>query len=169
MYKALSFVLILSFIGFTACTNSGNKNANSSADSSNNLPTEQQPEQNVKNNNTLPSVPKEAKVFFKNLEDGQTVSSPIKIEMGIKGMKVEPSGEVHQGFGHHHLLIDQGDFFEKGKVIPADSTHIHFGGGQTETEIDLPAGEHKLTLQFADGIHRSYGKQLASSITITVE
>jgi hypothetical protein len=50
-----------------------------------------------------------------------------------------------------------------------DSVHIHFGRGQTEKELSLPAGKHKLTLQFADGLHRSYGSKLASTITVTVK
>jgi len=32
----------------------------------------------------------------------------------------------------------------------------------------LPPGDYKLTLQFADGLHRSYGKDLSSTINIKV-
>ena len=56
-----------------------------------------------------------------------------------------------------------------GQVIPADETHLHFGKGQSETEVKLKPGPHTLTLQFADGIHRSYGSQLATTINVTVK
>jgi hypothetical protein len=56
-----------------------------------------------------------------------------------------------------------------GTVIPKDSTHLHFGKAQTETSLTLSPGKHKLTLQLADGLHRSYGSQLATSITVTVK
>jgi hypothetical protein len=54
-------------------------------------------------------------------------------------------------------------------VIPKDAQHLHFGKGQTTAIIDLPHGKHRLTLQFADGIHRSYGSKLSATIEITVK
>ena len=84
-----------------------------------------------------------------------------------KNIKVDPAGEVKEGEGHHHLLIDSG-FIKKGDVIPSDATHLHFGKGQTETEVALTPGKHRLTLQFADGAHRSYGEELSSTIEVVV-
>ena len=107
------------------------------------------------------------RVFFKNLEDGDEVISPVRVEMGVEGMEVEPAGELAKNKGHHHILINH-DPSEKGAVVVADSTHLHFGKGQTETELNLHPGEYKLTLQFADGFHRSYGKQLSSEVLIVV-
>lgn len=117
----------------------------------------------------LPAVPAGAKVFFKNIADGAVVSSPLKIEMGIENIKVDTAGPVIPGVGHHHLLVDAGDSIITGTVIPMDSAHIHFGRGQTETEVKLTPGNHRLTLQFADGLHRSYGNTMAASITVTVK
>ena len=53
--------------------------------------------------------------------------------------------------------------------MPTDDTHIHFGKGQTETELKLAPGKHTLTMQFADGAHRSYGPDLSSTISVTVK
>lgn len=114
------------------------------------------------------AIPEGAKVFFANLEEGQTVKSPVKVKFGLEGMEVEPAGELHEGKGHHHIIID-GSFIARGTVVPADETNIHFGKGQLETELELPAGEHTLTLQFADGYHQSYGEQMSATITIIVE
>lgn len=109
-----------------------------------------------------------AKVFFANLEDGATVTSPVKVEFGVEGMEVEPAGILNEGKGHHHIIIN-GSHIERGTGVPADSLNIHYGGGQTETELELPAGTHTLTMQFADGLHQSYGEQMSATISITVE
>ena len=109
----------------------------------------------------------EPEVYFILPQNGATVSSPVKITMGVKGMEVEPAGQVNEGKGHHHLIVN-GSFIEKGKVVPADSTHIHYGKGQTEVELELPPGKHTVTMQFADGVHVSYGESMSSTIEIVV-
>jgi len=38
--------------------------------------------------------------------------------------------------------------------VPFDDTHLHFGKGQTEASIVLAPGKHKLTLQFANALHK---------------
>ena len=55
-----------------------------------------------------------------------------------------------------------------GTAVPADDSHIHFGGAQTEADLMLTPGEHTLMLQFADGAHRSYGPDLTARISVTV-
>ena len=117
----------------------------------------------------LPAVPEGAKVVFQNLKDGAIVSSPLKVKMGTEMIKVDTAGPVIAGIGHHHLLIDAEDSLTAGTMVPKDSTHLHFGKGQTETEIKLAPGKHKLALQFADGLHRSYGGKLSTVITIDVK
>jgi hypothetical protein len=107
------------------------------------------------------------KVFFAEPKDGAEINGPVKVVMVVEGMKIQPAGEVVEGTGHHHLLINE-DFTPAGQVIPTDDTHRHFGKGQTEEVLNLPPGSYKLTLQFADGLHRSYGKDLSATINIKV-
>lgn len=107
-------------------------------------------------------------VYFENLEDGQEVGTSVLVKMGVKGMEIKPAGEVSKGTGHHHIIID-GQPVKKGEVVPADKTHIHFGKGQTETTLELEPGEHTLTLQFANGLHQSYGPEWSKTITIIVK
>ncbi|WP_176115977.1 DUF4399 domain-containing protein, partial [Burkholderia cepacia] len=57
----------------------------------------------------------------------------------------------------------------KGEVIPASEHSLHFGKAQTETDIQLPPGKHTLTLQFGDGMHRSYGPAMSQTITVNVD
>jgi len=110
----------------------------------------------------------EPSVDFLNLKNGDIVTSPFKLVFKITGMDISPAGEFKVNSGHHHLLINQ-TFIEQGSTIPADQNHIHFGKGQTETELNLSPGNYKLTLQFADGYHRSYGKALSKTIQIEVK
>jgi hypothetical protein len=107
------------------------------------------------------------KVFFAEPKDGAEIKGPVKIVMRVEGLKIQPAGEVVDGTGHHHILINK-DFFPPGQVIPTDDTHRHFGKGDTEAVLDLPPGDYKLTLQFADGLHRSYGKDFSATIHIKV-
>src|ERR1051326_2150967 len=117
----------------------------------------------------LPAVPEGAKVFFKNLKDNETVSSPVKVKMGVDKMKVDTTGPVVAASGHFHIFIDAEDSLASGTVVPKDSTHLHYGKAQTEADVPLTPGKHKLTLQFADGLHRSYGGRLATTINVNVK
>lgn len=107
-------------------------------------------------------------VSFVEPADGATVSSPVSVKMGVSGMTVQPAGKLVEGSGHHHLIID-GEPVAAGTPVPADAKHLHFGKGQTETSVELPPGKHTLTLQFADGLHQSYGPALSKTIEIDVK
>ena len=100
--------------------------------------------------------------------DGATVSSPFKVRFGVVGLTVEPAGDIKPASGHHHLLINL-DSLPAGESVPFTDRHLHFGKGQTETEVTLPPGRYKLTAQFANGAHQSYGKALSQTIRITVK
>ncbi len=110
-------------------------------------------------------------VSFVQPQDGATVSSPVKVVMAVKGMKIHPAGEILPGTGHFHLIIDEGEgsYIPMNGLIVKDRSHLHFGKGQTETTIRLFPGKHTLTLQFGDGHHRSYGRKMSQTITIHVK
>ena len=110
----------------------------------------------------------ENKVYFINLEDGDELQSPFLVQFGLKGKGVAPAGVDIDNTGHHHLLInvDSIDYF---LPIPSSSQHIHFGLGQTETELNLPPGKHQLQLILGDKYHVPHQPPLVSrKIEITV-
>jgi hypothetical protein len=107
-------------------------------------------------------------VDFVEPKNGATVTSPFKVAFGVTGMTVKPAGDMTANTGHHHLIINA-ESIPNGVVVPADATHIHYGKGQTETEVNLPPGKYKLTMQFANGAHQSYGPQLSKSIDVVVK
>ena len=108
-----------------------------------------------------------AGVWFIEPKDGAQVTSPVKVVMGMKGMTIKASGKVGKGTGHHHIIINGGPM-RKGLGIPTDDMHPHYGKGQTEASLKLAPGDYKLTMQFADGLHRSFGKRWAATISIKV-
>lgn len=118
-----------------------------------------------------PSAPGAA-VYFIVPEDGAVVSGPVTVRFGLKGMGVAPAGVEKAKTGHHHLLIDtdapQGEDLDYS--LPADETLRHFGGGQTETTLDLPPGTHTLQLLLGDANHIPHNPPVLSrKITITVQ
>ena len=116
------------------------------------------------------SLAAKKEVSFLFPKDGAEVTSPFKVKFAEKGMKITPAGQDvdDKTKGHFHLLLDTSAATE-GEVIPADSTHLHYGKGQTEGEITLTPGKHTLTLQFADGLHRGYGADLTKTISVTAK
>ena len=122
-------------------------------------------------------APKGAEVYFVNLEDGATVSGPVTVVFGLEGMGVAPAGTDRDATGHHHLLIDRPPFgegpngaAELDMSLPADDHHRHFGGGQTQTTLDLAPGTHTLQLVLADHNHVPHDPPVTSEvIEVTVE
>lgn len=111
----------------------------------------------------------EAKVYFVNLSNGATVSNPVKIVFGLTGMGVAPAGIEKAGTGHHHLLVNVAEW-DANNPLPANDNFRHFGLGQTETTVTLPAGTHTLQMVMADQNHIPHHPVVASErITITVK
>lgn len=114
-------------------------------------------------------IPDSARVYFKNIKSGDLLTSPFKVEMGVDHMSVDTAnGNIKPASGHHHILIGL-DSIAAGTIVPKDSTHLHFGNAQTSTEVKLAPGTYKLSLQFADALHRSYGGKLSTTITVKVK
>jgi len=119
----------------------------------------------------------DAEVYFVTLEDGATVQGPVRVVFGLSGMGVAPAGTEKEMTGHHHLLLNRAaygaletdaEMTEFG--IPGDENHIHYGGGQTETVLDLGPGTHTLQLLLGDLYHIPHDPVVVSEqITIVVE
>ena len=119
---------------------------------------------------TASTYAKTEKVFFVYPKDGAVVGPKFTAKFGLEGLSVKPAGEDmdNKKAGHFHILVNK-EFFPADQVIPADENHIHYGKGQTEAELKLAPGKYKLTLQFADGAHRSSGQKLSQTISVTVK
>jgi len=115
-------------------------------------------------------APAEATVYLIAPQDGDTVSSPFTVKFGLTGMGVAPAGVDQPKTGHHHLLIDLDTLPALDEPLMATDQLKHFGGGQTETTLTLPPGEHTLQLLLANYTHIPHQPAVISNpITITVE
>ena len=99
------------------------------------------------------SSPDKVMLYIISPQDGDTVSSPVKVIFGLNGMGVAPAGIKMKNTGHHHLLIDLNHLPDINLPIPSDEYHKHFGKGQTEALIELDKGEHTLQLILGDHMH----------------
>jgi hypothetical protein len=113
-------------------------------------------------------APEGAAVYFISPTDGATVTSPLTVRFGMRGMGVAPAGVEQPKTGHHHLLIDA-ELPALDLPIPADEHHVHFGGGQTEVVLELPPGEHTLQLLVGDARHVPHDPPIVSDrVTVQV-
>ncbi len=115
-------------------------------------------------------APEGAKVYIISPQQGAVVSNPVRVQFGLSGMGVAPAGIDKPNTGHHHLMIDVMKLPDLTQPLPSDERHRHFGAGQTEVELTLPPGEHRLQLIMGDKDHIPFSPPLISDpVTITVE
>ena len=111
------------------------------------------------------------RVFFVSPKDGETVKSPAHLEFGSQDFTIAavPQGTVtdtRPNLGHYHVGVDA-DCLPAGTAIPKAAPWVHFGDGKNVIDMQLPPGQHKLTLQIGDDLHRTI-EGLCSTITVNV-
>ena len=110
----------------------------------------------------------EQKVYFINLNEGDKLESPFLVQFGLSGIGVATAGTDRANTGHHHLLINVNSV-DLYMPIPSSKNHLHFGGGQTETTLDLLPGEYTLQLLLGDMNHIPHRPPIISKkISVTV-
>ncbi len=115
--------------------------------------------------------PDGAAVYFVSPHDSARVpAGMVEVIFGLSGMEVVPAGVDSLNTGHHHLLVNASEWPPLGQPIPADSVHLHFGLGQTETTLDLSPGTYTLQLLLGDYLHIPHDPPVYSErITLIVE
>lgn len=113
------------------------------------------------------SVPENASVSLSvpTADELDGLYSPFMALFEAENFTVEEAGEVNEGAGHFHVLIDT-DQVEPGQTIPNDDQHLHFGDGSTRGVLDLEPGDHELTLQMGDGEHTALPLTDTQSVTV---
>ena len=111
------------------------------------------------------------RVFFVSPKDGETVKSPAHLEFGSQDFTIAavPQGtltDTRPNLGHYHVGVDA-DCLPAGTAIPKAAPWVHFGDGKNVIDMQLPPGQHKLTLQIGDDLHRTI-EGLCSTITVNV-
>ena len=101
--------------------------------------------------------------------DGSKISGPVKVCLATSGVTVEPAKKgVHEGSGHHHLLLDVDIPGDLSKPISKDTNHIHMGDGSKCKKLNLAAGKHTIRALFAKGNHVPYDPALTNKVTIEI-
>lgn len=108
-------------------------------------------------------APAGAEVYIISPKNGETVSNPVTVKFGLRGMGVAPAGVEQEKTGHHHLIIDA-PLPPMNEGIPADENYRHFGGGQTEVTLELKAGDHTLQMLLGDHNHIPHNPPVASTV-----
>ena len=102
--------------------------------------------------------------------DGSKISGPVKVCLATSGVTVEPAKNgVHEGSGHHHLLLDVVIPGDLSKPIGKDANHVHMGDGSTCKELKLSPGKHSIRALFAKGNHIPYDPAITTEVTFNVK
>ena len=118
-------------------------------------------------------APKKARVFFVELKNGATVTSPVHLKFSSQGIEIAavPPGDVktaRPGIAHYHLGIDQGCLPAGKTIVKGTPSWVHFGDGKSEFDTQLTPGKHKLALQLGDDLHNTI-PGTCTTITVNVK
>lgn len=113
-----------------------------------------------------------ARVFFVEPANGATVKSPVHLKFGAENYKIAavPDGTVETarpGVGHYHVGVDQACLKAGATIVKGTPAWVHFGKGDSEIDMQLTPGRHRLSLQIGDDLHNTV-RGLCQTITINV-
>ena len=109
-------------------------------------------------------------VFITEPVTGSVVSSPVKICMDTRQLKVEAArNDVKEGNGHHHLVLDVPLPSDFKNSIPKNSNFIHMGNGVTCKTLHLEPGKHVIRALFGYANHIPYYPPITDTVVITVK
>jgi hypothetical protein len=112
------------------------------------------------------------RIFFVSPKNGASVKSPAHLKFGIENYKIAavPDGTVttaRPGVGHFHVGVDTGCLKPGDTIVKGTPSWVHFGKGDSEIDMQLTPGKHRLALQLGDDLHNTV-KGLCSTITVNV-
>ena len=108
-------------------------------------------------------------LYFIEPQDGKTYTTEVAVKFGLKDFGVAPAGYNIPNTGHHHLIINA-ELPDLTLPIPANENYLHFGLGQTETNLTLEPGTYTLQLLMGNYLHIPHSEPIYSKeIKITVE
>jgi hypothetical protein len=117
------------------------------------------------------------RAFFIEPKNGATVKTTgadakVHLKLGVENYKLAavPDGEVktaRPGVGHFHIGVDTPCVASGKTIVKGTPSWVHFGKGDSEMDMQLTPGTHKLAVQFADDLHNAI-KGMCTTITIKV-
>ena len=112
------------------------------------------------------------RIFFIEPKNNATVKSPVHLKFGIENYQIAavPAGDVKKprpGVGHYHVGVEQDCLKPGATIVKGTPQWVHLGKGDTEMDMQLTPGKHKLSLQLGDDLHNTV-PGLCSTITVNV-
>jgi hypothetical protein len=112
------------------------------------------------------------RIFFVEPKNNATVKSPVHLKFGIANYQIAavPEGDVktaRPGVGHYHVGVEQDCLKPGATIVKGTPQWVHLGKGDTEMDMQLTPGKHKLSLQLGDDLHNTV-PGLCSTITVNV-
>jgi len=112
------------------------------------------------------------RIFFVEPKNGAAVKSPVHLKFGVENYKIAavPDGDVktaRPGIGHYHVGVGTGCLGAGQTIVKGTPSWVHFGKGDSEIDMQLTLGKHRLALQLGDDLHNTV-KGLCSTITVNV-
>ena len=117
----------------------------------------------------LSHAPESATASILEPSNNSKVKQTFTVQFGLSGMGVAPAGVDVENTGHHHLLVDLDELPALDAPLPKTEHVMHFGKGQTETQLTLPPGKHTLQLLLGNYQHIPHDHPVTSKkITVNV-
>jgi len=112
------------------------------------------------------------RVYFVEPKDGAMVKSPVHLKFGVDNYQISPVPEgtvttARPGVGHYHVGVDQDCLSPGTTIVKGTPSWVHFGKGDSEIDMQLTPGSHKLSLAMGDDLHNQV-PNLCQTIMVTV-
>jgi len=94
------------------------------------------------------------------------VNELFTVEMEAQNFSIREVDRLRPNSGHFHVLVDRGPV-PTGERIPSGGRHVDLTDGSDSALLDLDPGEHTVTVQLGDALHRAL--PVSDSITVIVQ
>ncbi len=170
MLKKTSVLIIALVFSATACAEETATSVEAAASSEAATNATAAVSSEIASNPLISQAPADANVYIISPADGEVVGTTFSVKFGLSGMGIAPAGIDMENTGHHHILINLDEMPDMSMPLPTSDNVKHFGAGQTETTLTLPAGTHTLQLLLGNHLHVPHQTPVMSQkITITVK
>ena len=112
------------------------------------------------------NVTAQASLEIKAPLQGQTVTSPVTVEVASTHLIAAPELNVPNA-AHYHVFVDKVPFTAGGMTIPMDEAGVyHFA--QNTLQLDIPPGKHTIVLVLGDNSHVRVPESEAHAVAVDI-
>src|SRR5438132_1778871 len=113
-----------------------------------------------------PNITAQASLEIKAPLQGETVTSPITVEVASTHLIAAPELNVPNA-AHYHVFVDKVPFTAGGMTIPMDEAGVyHFT--ESTLKLDLPPGHHTIVVAPGDNAHIRVPESEAHAVAVEI-